>query len=111
VPEYRGELTEQERREVLSSAGADYGTYVELVRQAVEENPNSRQFKFGLTADEVKERRTHKRRFKAAADMAGYTLEWLPDPQRNIAPDELWARIYKRGEEPVKRQRKKAAAA
>jgi hypothetical protein len=109
MPDYRGELTEQERRETLSSAGADYGTYIELVRQAVEGNPNSTQHKFGLTADEVRERRAHTRRFKAAAEMAGYTLEWLPDPQRKIAQDELWARVYKQGQEPPKRQRKTKA--
>jgi hypothetical protein len=109
MPEYRGELSEQERREVLSSAGADYGPYIDLVRRAVESNPDSRQHKFGLTAGEVEQRRTHKRRFKAAAEMIGYTLEWLPDPQKRVPQDELWARIYKQGQEPVKRQRKKAA--
>jgi hypothetical protein len=106
MPEYRGELTEQERREVLSSAGADYGTYIELVRKAVEGKPDSKQHKFGLTAGEVKERRAHKRRFKAAAEMVGYTLEWVPDPQKKVPPDELWARVYKHGQEPPKRQRK-----
>jgi hypothetical protein len=110
MPDYRGELTEQERKEVLSSAGADYGLYIDLVRKAVEQNPGGRQHKFGLAADEVKDRRTHKRRFKTAAHMLGYTLEWIPDQRKQIPPDELWARIYKQGQEPAKRQRKKAAA-
>ncbi len=111
MPEYRGELSEQERREVLSSAGADYGPYIDLVRQAVEGSPNARQHKFGLTGDEVDQRRTHKRRFKAAAEMVGYTLEWIPDPQHKVPDDELWARLYKQGQEPAKRQRKPKAAA
>jgi hypothetical protein len=79
------------------------------LRNAVERNPNARQHKFGLSGDEVEQRRTHKRRFKAAAEMVGYTLEWLPDPQKKIARDELWARLYKQGQEPAKRQRRKAA--
>jgi len=110
MPDYRGELTEQERKEVLSSAGADYGPYIDLVRNAVEQHPNVRQHKFGLAADEVRDRRTHKRRFKAAAEMAGYTLEWIPDPKSKIARDELWARIYQQGQEPAKRGRKRKAA-
>jgi hypothetical protein len=110
MPEYRGELTEQERRETLASAGADYGPYIDLVRQAVERNPQARQHKFGLTGEEVAQRRTHKRRFKAAAEMIGYTLEWIPDQRKQIPPDELWARLYKQGAEPAKRARKKKAA-
>ena len=106
MPDYRGMVTEQERRETLSTAGADYGTYTDLVRNAAEGNPDGTLHKFGLSADEVTERRAHKRRFKAAAEMAGYTLEWLPDPQKRIAPDELWARLYRHGHAPPKRQRR-----
>jgi hypothetical protein len=79
VPTYLGELSEQERKETLSQSGADYGPYIDLVRHAVELHPAGRQFKFGLTPDEVKNRRAEKRRFKAAAEMVGYKLEWLPD--------------------------------
>ncbi len=111
MPNYRGELLEEERKQVLSAAGADYGPYIDLVREAVEQHPNARQHKFGLSANEVKDRRTHKRRFKAAAEMVGYTLEWIPDPQHKVPDDELWARLYKQGQEPAKRQRKPKAAA
>ncbi len=109
MPQYLGELGDEERRRVLASGGADYGPYIDLVRRAVAEHPDSKQHKFGLSADEVPDRRAHKRRFKAAAEMVGYTLDWLPDPQKKIAPEELWARLYKHGGEPVKKQRKKAA--
>jgi len=93
MPEYRGELTEQERREVLSSAGADYGPYIDLVRNAVERNPNARQHKFGLSGDEVEQRRTHKRRFKATTD-SKHTLPVTPNRlDRNFEterPDQAW---------------------
>jgi hypothetical protein len=109
MPNYLGVLSEEERRRVLASAGADYGPYLDLVRKAATEHAGSKQHKFGLAASEVGDRRAHKRRLKAAADMAGYTLDWVPDPQKKIPPDELWARLYKHGSEPAKRRRKGTA--
>jgi hypothetical protein len=110
MPGYGGGVTKEESRRTLSTAGAEIGPYIDLVRQAVEQNPDAEIQKFVLSANEVKDRRAHKRRFTAAAESLGYRLQWVQDPQKRISLDELWARIYKHGHEPAKRPRKSRVA-
>src|SRR5438105_2386698 len=105
MPKYGRKLSEQDVKEAAVGS-ADYTPYLDVVQAALRE-PESAAYAFELTAEEVKDRRSHKRRFKTAADLLGYTLVWLNVNPAKVLEDELWARLYKKGEEPVRRPRRK----